>query len=55
MSSASGRRFHHVGLRATEPQPNENFVTATSGTGTRGTFKFTTALGSGNRFYKIKL
>lgn len=23
------RLFHHVGLRALEPQPNENFVTAT--------------------------
>ena len=23
------RRFHHVGLRTTEPQPGENFVTAT--------------------------
>ena len=26
---AHPQRFHHVGLRATEPQPNENFVTAT--------------------------
>ncbi len=23
------RRFHHVGLRTTEPQPGENFVTST--------------------------
>jgi hypothetical protein len=23
------RRFHHVGLRAMDPQPDENFVTAT--------------------------
>jgi hypothetical protein len=31
MTVASGktRRFHHVGLRATEVQPNENFVAAT--------------------------
>ena len=28
-SSGSSRTFHHVGIRATEPQPNENFVTAT--------------------------
>ena len=23
------RRFHHIGLRTTEPQPGENFVTST--------------------------
>jgi hypothetical protein len=28
-NSRGTRTFHHVGLRATEPQPNENFVTAT--------------------------
>jgi hypothetical protein len=27
--SMGTRRFHHVGLRAMDPQPNENFVTAT--------------------------
>lgn len=26
---AGTRRFHHVGLRAIEPQPNENFVEST--------------------------
>ena len=28
-SAKGARRFHHVGLRAMEPQPDENFVTAT--------------------------
>jgi hypothetical protein len=27
--SKGSRRFHHVGIRTTEPQPNENFVTST--------------------------
>ena len=29
------RRFHHVGLRAMDPQPDENFVTATRRLGNR--------------------